>query len=377
MATKQEELRNLATIYGALQAKSDLEKKIEDEKEKIEKQEDRYIPDHPEYEPKWSEETWEKEKREQKNKEDEKTSGIGIAAVQWILHYVIFAINAEFFPLEQGMGTFEPGEWEVIVFGYFSIGLAIVLNLILWIIDKTIGAPMFGAFHGFVSTGSRSVISAVVTTALYFGEVIDETYFVFAILVGVVPPACFALINLIWLLIKKKKKRAAAAQAQLEEKAERERRAAYDKEKAAADIVIAQKRKRLAEQVQKIVAACRERIARYKEEIARQEKIVAQTPGLAMQDKNLYTVSTLLIYFERGKADSIKEAINLFDHEEREKARASEERFARARAEEAQRYALAEMAKVQREHNNAVEASARRAEERLNKELDDLKNNRY
>ena len=37
MATKQEELRNLATIYGALQAKSDLEKKIEDEKEKIEK----------------------------------------------------------------------------------------------------------------------------------------------------------------------------------------------------------------------------------------------------------------------------------------------------------------------------------------------------
>ena len=375
MATKQEELRNLATIYSALQAKSDLEQKIEDEKEKIEKQEDRYIPDHPEYEPKWREEP--REKRERKNKEDEKSTGIFIAVVQWIVFYIALGVSADFLSSEAVTGTFTSDEWVMMVIYVFCMLAAIVLNLIVWRIDMAIKVPVFGAFHGLVTTGSRSVISAVVTTALYFGEVIDETYFVFAILVGVPLPACIALINLIWLLIKKKKKRAAAAQAQLDEEAERERRAAYDREKAAADIVIAQKRKRLAEEVKKIVAACRERIARYKEEIARQERIVAQTPGLAMQDKNLYTVSTLLIYFERGKADSIKEAINLFDHEERERARAEEERFARARAEEAQRYALAEMAKVQREHNDAVEASARRAEERLNKELDELKNKRY
>lgn len=366
MATRQEEVRNLTIMRDALILQDELAKKIKSEEESIKEQRSRWIPDHPEYEPKWSEEK--KEIKKEEKKENEKSTGVVIAVIQWIVCLVIGSLGNDAFALMQ-----------VPIVLYGVTGAAIVLNLIVWRIDMAINAPVFGAFHGLVTTGSRSIISAVVTTALYFRGVIEGSFFVFVVVISVALPACVALTNLIWLLINKKKGRADAKKARLEEKAERERRAAYDKEKAAADVVIAQKRKRLAEEVQKIVASCQERIARYKEEITRQERIVAQTPGLAMRDKNLYTVSTLLIYFERGKIDSIKEGINLFDIEERQKSAARA--AAIAAAEQAnimdkwrvdQQDALEKMATIQRRHNEKMEEEARKARERVEDELDRL-----
>jgi len=60
-------------------------------------------------------------------------------------------------------------------------------------------------------------------------------------------------------------------------------------------------------------------INEYKIKISHEIALLNTIPGLAVQDKNEYTVNTLITYFERGKADSIKEAINLFDVEERDR----------------------------------------------------------
>ena len=145
-------------------------------------------------------------------------------------------------------------------------------------------------------------------------------------------------------------------------------RAEYDRKKKIADIEIKEQRDALAVEVANKINDIQAVIQKIKSSVKDQKKVLESIPGLAMQDKNLYTVNILITYFERGKVDSLKEAINLFDSEEREKARAAIERATQMQIELAQELALDQMQKEQQEHNEKI----RQQIDKYGKEIDAL-----
>jgi len=109
-------------------------------------------------------------------------------------------------------------------------------------------------------------------------------------------------------------------------------------------------------------------INEYKIKISHEIALLNTIPGLAVQDKNEYTVNTLITYFERGKADSIKEAINLFDVEERD-------RQDRERQSAWNRIMLEEQMRAERERKELIEKQEEENRRRYN-ELRRLENER-
>ena len=106
-------------------------------------------------------------------------------------------------------------------------------------------------------------------------------------------------------------------------------------------------------------------------------RILSQLPGLAQQDKNKHAVTAMISYLERGKADSIKEALNLYDREERERA----EHLAnnqilwqmQQQAQEDRRKALERMEEEQRRHNDAMRESEKKRNEKIDEAIRDMK----
>lgn len=105
-----------------------------------------------------------------------------------------------------------------------------------------------------------------------------------------------------------------------------------------------------------------------------------EIPGLASQDKNSATVGTLISYLERGRADSIKEALNLYIVEQREISRAVSARIAQEnlrdaikRQEEENNRRLKAMSAAQEEHNRKMRELAEENARKVDKAIEDIK----
>ena len=375
MATKQEEIRNLATIYYALKNKQSLTEEIEKEEKRIRKQNARSVPTPKRYVP----EDYQGREKTKSNERMVKAAGIisfsltSLVAILSIIYAVIKMINT---PDINGDGVFAVVFWWGL-FYLVSLGLFVAFFLIKS--AEANNAPEAASYIilSFTLLGALQFVFGGVCTCSDSDtipwDMMTDIYRVSGVLQACALVLALLIYSILGIVMARKVKNAIARAAKKEARSF----AAYEENRASAEKEYAEKKAKLAAEVQRYIAAARARIAEYKRKIAVEERTIADTPGLAMQDKNLYTVSTLLTYFERGKADSIKEAINLFDKEERDKARALEEHFFRERVAEAQRFALEKLAQAQRDHNEAVEAVARRTEERINRELDTLKDKRY
>lgn len=364
MATREQDVKTLETIYNALSYQETLQKKIKDENQKVLEQQIRNVKNFPDYEPSNFKEMAEKENNEIIEKKKRQI---------FLIFTIIFKILAIAFVICR------------LAFGAFGTDNLVVI-IVIWIIPTTLSLAFICSKevwgkdipNGLLALFILDMIVGLFCLCLSLGDggnlyaFFRETAFA-----GAVSAGCALITGRIAYptLSRYMSKKLEQAIAEAKRK-DAEHFAEYERKKAEAEIVIAQQRAALAVDVAAKIAVIKARIASYLQEIEKQQRIVVQTPGLAMEDKNLYTVSTLLRYFQRGKADSIKEAINLFDAEERQKAAYRE--AAQAAAERnatlnswirTQRDALEEMEANQRRHNERMEAEARRAREEIEEAL--------
>lgn len=108
-------------------------------------------------------------------------------------------------------------------------------------------------------------------------------------------------------------------------------------------------------------------------ECASHEEKLCNLPGLAMQDKKIEIVDKLISYMERGRADSIKEALNLYVSENNEYLRYK----ARLEVESVNRQLEFDMLKIEQDaaissiqfsqqlHNERIEELERKRNEEL------------
>lgn len=355
MSTRQEELQNLKTIYSAITQIEKLEERISKKEELIEEQKARYVEEYPEYLP---EEYEQKEKESIKAKRYDKaiTTNFFVAllpVIAFLIYQIVILCKEEY----------------------------VIIGIIMW--SCIYLAPLIFLVLGMHGIAISSVCYFLGALFLHIFIPNRPLQIKFNLATGVL----LVLIYLVWLACvliympfrRKKEKRILAIAKAKDEQHLRD----YEEKKKIADIEIEKKKIELDKEVASIIAREKETIEQLKKEIKEKQHIISATPGLAPQDKNLYTVSTLINYFERGKADSIKEAINIFDLEEREKARDSERRTAQFIADMERRAALDRMEREQREYNQAILDSTRRMEqeqkehnEKIQKELDDIKNGR-
>ena len=142
--------------------------------------------------------------------------------------------------------------------------------------------------------------------------------------------------------------------------------------KAVADVEIARKKQELKLDTETKCADLRQKMAEINQTIRAKKNIILQTPGLAEQDKNIYTIDTLITYFNRGKADSIKEAINLYDAEEHQKMmdRKTQEHLRMLQYQ--QNAAIMDMQEEQRRHNNRMADEQYMQNEAVKRRLDKI-----
>lgn len=124
------------------------------------------------------------------------------------------------------------------------------------------------------------------------------------------------------------------------------------------------------------IGAIAEEKKSYTNQLKAVEKEIREMRILSAQDKTLYTVNTLINYFDRGRASSIKEAINLFVQEQRLDQMDREARFARMEAQRKQDAAIRKMAEEQEYHNEQMRKIARENSKKIDEAIDDIKNGR-
>lgn len=134
-----------------------------------------------------------------------------------------------------------------------------------------------------------------------------------------------------------------------------------------------QKRTKLYEEAKINIATLNVELTEIIEKLEHYEKSLREIPGLAPEDKNKHTVDTLISYFERGKADSIKEAINIFDNEKTLQFHLEREREDRLREASERRDALRRMAEEQEEHNERMREKADEYRKKLDRAIDEIK----
>ena len=366
MATRQEDLKTIQTIYDALSYMEELKKKIEEEKEKIQRQQSRKIEDYPEYVPA----NFKKEAEEQIKAAHEKKKRICVFAIGIV--FKLLAIAFSIYRITSGAFAFVEQDtlYAAIL---FWVGPALAALIIILPVERlTAKINIFGRLGILcaidIVAGLLFMWMGFTGKDMGFCLFWSETSFAGAIAAGCTLAAGGLTCMLLSHVARKKQKKILAHA----ERKDAEHLAKYEQSKAEREIVIAQQKAALAAEVTSKIAEIQARIESYLQEFKKQQQIVAKTPGLAREDKNLYTVSIILRYFERYKVDSIKEAVNLFDMEERQNE------AARAAARQAvainswiktQQDTLEEMEANQRRHNEKMEEEARRLRERINEEL--------
>ena len=344
MATRQEEFNNLCTIRNALDDIEQLQKKREDIKKQIRKYEDRFVEEYPKYSPG----NYEGEAKAKLDINKENVS-YGISFFT-LIPSVIYGIYS-------GIKLWRAGGeslFDMILYVAFFFGplcAAIV--------------PYFG--HA-ISAGGHLLFGWFISFAGEEALIYRDIFFKSAlILLGAY--AVWWLIRGISEIIYKKKLKKIQAESK---KIEAERYASYLKAKATADIEIERKKRELKQDTETKTAALRQNISEINLIISMKKTLISQTPGLAEEDKNLYTVDTLVTYFKRGKADSIKEAINLYDAEEHQKKMDSEAQAHRRMMQYQQNIAIMDMKDAQRRHNEAMEEEQRMQNEAVRRRLDKI-----
>ena len=365
MATRQEELQNLKTMYSALSRNEKLIKEISNKKEEIRFQKSRRVEGYPEYTPK---------------RYSEKEIGVKLIDSDSIISIsrIIFLI------LSCVLGI---AEFIFMVILEFKFPESETAGIAMWLMLYNLPlVAFFIPYVGMLVTSICYLINFGLCKLMLYDLEGDPKLegLVQVFLFSVIVIAAFYIIWLTIVIISKcaDKKRYKKYKEQ-ETKKYNEDRQIYAQKRALAMVDIEKKRETLSSEVSAKVTKLENEIRELENSILDNKQIILQTPGLASQDKNLYTVSTLINYFERGKADSIKEAINIFDLEERERARDSERRTAQFIADIERRAALERMEREQYSHNQAMRDSARRIEqeqkehnEKIQRELDDIKNGR-
>ena len=369
MATRYEEINNLRTMQNELRVQESLQEKIKNEKQRIEKERERTIADYPKYQSQDYEKAAKKTKERNLTKKGMLTFGIiGGAFKIWAL---VMAISE----IERSSDAFIV--WlavaAVAYYGFF----AVVKKTKRRYADKIL----------LIQTGYFLALCALDAVLGCFCKLMGQTSYLYQVLSNMCFTSAMAalgtavvggIVILILTASEKKKTQAAIAAAKRKDAAHL---AEYERQKAEGEIVIAQQRAALKAEIQNNVARMEENIRAYRQGILNSQRVLESTPGLAMQDKNMYTVSTILSYFERGKIDSIKEGINLFDMEERQRSAARAAAVAAAERTAAlnswiksQQDTLDTMAENQRRHNERMEEEARRATEKIDREIDRLNN---
>ncbi len=326
MLTRAEELQNLREMKKRIDSINSFEERIGTAKSNIEQQKQRSIKeDFPEYVPS---DYYEKAK---------KTTGKLSLIISAILIFI------------------EIG-WGIVVTIYFCntdqlVGwLQVVFFLALYYVPFVVAFP-FGLLAHLVFA-----LLGIYRTVFYISFGLVVVFFILCCLDG----------NKASLTKNDKKK--------LEEakRKDEEHKRAYESQKKEYQAHIKSETKKLQADIERKIAEYNERImenqALIKEEIA----ILKSIPGLADQDKNEYTVNKLITYFERGKADSIKEAINLFDAEERENER---DRLKREQQSSWYRIMLEEQMRAERERKELIEKQSEENQRRYN-ELKRIENER-
>lgn len=345
MSTRQEDLNNLKSIYTALNNIENAQQSIAEKEKHIEKQQSRSIKYDP---PSFSREH---EAEARANIESKKKKSLTVVSIICAI-LTLPCLGYEIYVLIKEEGLFA------------------ILDVLIWsasyaaILFFAITFPRYGWF---ISAGCHLALAG-------FWCIGSDWIFVRPHLISAI---CFAAVGIIWIVcsliyrpIRKKKERKIMMLAKQEDDVAYEK---YKKDKEAAHTAFVKKQDNLRTEVAAIVAQDKEAIEKLKVSINENRYIVANNHCLADQDKNLHTVRTLINYFERGKADSIKEAINLFDLESHRNTVAEIARIDREMA-------LDRMEREQRQHNEAMLNSAKRMEEeqrehneKIRRELDEMK----
>lgn len=373
MATRAEEFANLQTISKAIKRQEKLVSMIKSNGEEIDRRRGQELPSYPKYVPAPFTEV----KSDGKDRE-----GLAWKVVSWI--YILLALATCVIS-----GVFEGYEVSVVAVALVC-GFAGIPTLgVGWVLAKggfLKKRSLVGTVGVMFSMGVFSFLTAfIMTKAEFEGEAIElagKAFYWVCVLGALFISAGITFIIAVPLAKRKQclaneqaGKRAHEEYLRAEEKSFAE----YQRARDAAEPEYAKKREKMREEICAAVEVLQTRIAAWKEEYQEMQRVLEQTPGLAMQDKNDYTVSILISYFERGRADSIKEALNLFETEERQNAAvraaeqaARERNWAIREMERKQQQANAEWLENQRRHNERIEEDARKAYERIEREL-----NRY
>ena len=368
MATKQEELENLCKMRDAIKEINRLEERLEKEKEAISKETARKINDYPKFVPSGY------------NYDPQQSSRKGILGKLDILGILDMLDDIVFEPEERAtwiagliplvyviLTHLLSGSYQIItgiIEFIFCLLPPLIVGFIPIPISKFIPIPIFKRMSIFINGGAIAAIMQYCASRIWCDEdqlsTITPEQFVNNALIYLL--SIFVYILAFFIVRSRDEAREKKRLQEAEEK-ERLERAEYERKKAIAMVEIRKQREALALEVKQNIAIINTRIKRIENAIINEKAILDSTLGLAKEDKNLYTVETLIKYFERGKADSIKEAINLFDMEERERARDSAARVAQLTAYYTQQAALEKMAREQEEHNATVRRMAREQEE--------------
>jgi len=331
MATREEEYNNLCTMYNSLVDIENLKKERENLNNQIRAYESRAIEEYPEYE------AVDYEKQVQDKLEDRNIQAGWIANIITLIIPTIYGI---YFGIQLwkmgGQSLFDMLIFAVIFFGALAFAFIPFVGHIV-----AAGAHLFWvAFFSF--GGEEFLKNNFLTSAAILGIM----YVIWLVLVGI-----SAAVN-----GKKKDKMLDEA-----EKKEAERHMKYLNEKAIADVEINRKKRELEIDTANKTAPIKQKIYDIDAIINSKVELVLRTPGLANEDKNLYTLQTLITYFNRGKVDSIKEAINLYDAEEYRKQVDMENQIQLE-------LALENMQEEQRKHNEEIEFQQRMHNERSENE---------
>ena len=342
MATRQEEFNNLCTMYNALVDIEQLEKDREDCKTQISEYEKRTVKEYPDYVP-FNFNTHARSEIEEHEKKASRIITL-LSAIPSIIYGIIGATQI----------------WQA---GNDSIGDIILFVVLFFGPLLCIAIPRFGHI---IAAAAQLLFGAFLSLSGEEGVIYRNIFFIgAAILVG-----AYIAWWISYRVFKAAYKKKADKIYDEAIKLESEKYAKYLKDKAVADVEIERQKRELKQDTETKCAHLRQKIAEINDTIESKKDIIRKTPGLAEEDKHMYILNALITYFRRGKADSIKEAINIFDAEEREKKRDEEAEKHRRMLQYQQSVAIMDMQDAQRRHNERMANEQHMQNEAVKRRLD-------
>ncbi len=350
MPTREEEFKNLNEMYDTLSRINSLTDKKSKLTKKIEKWKERKIDGYPKYVPA---NHAEKALKDLKNDKEGTKFMIHIAT---LIPIVIYGIVCFFMRATSG----NEGFFDMIIFTAIFFA-PLILALV----------PAFGHYLAAVA---HVLIGLFLSLGGSEDAIMYRNLFLTSAAILVASNILYWIINPIAMACLKKKEKSILHKAELADKKDYQD---YLDAKAVAEVEIARKTEELEKEKSEAILSLRKEIAVISAEIIEKVKIFKNIPGLAYEDKNEYTLKTLISYFQRGRADSIKEALNLFIAEENQKKRNEEInkkiRGGIASLQFQHDLAISDMKNAQALHNINVQHRIDSISNKINDAIEDMK----